>query len=268
MKSPQTRQLEELNHKLLTCANFEIIHTDASDILKFDNGDTFNLTDIFKFANMEHLSLDISDYSLYEQQFVNSDYNHWGQQVQSKFPDLSIAEMTAIRRYTGYHYSQMNQILRGLYPYNRVDASTLRADLCNTIMCASGLAKTPDRDIPVCYRGEKLYNKREHYKRIQAAAEHGVVQLSGFVSTSVKQSEVFDYSVQFAITNLRGKYIAGLSMYPSEQEFLILPTQIQIQNYEYNSRYHKFKGALVQDLALTQQPGEEPHQESDKNFSA
>lgn len=261
IKSIQTKQLEELTHQLLTLANFTIIHSDSSDLLKFDTGEEFNLTDIFKFANMSHLGLSPSDYSLYEQHLINPSFKTWGQPLQSKLPDLTLAEMAAIYIYTGNtRYIEMNALLRGTYPYGTENASTLRSIICHTVMCASGLAKTPDSNIAVCYRGETLYNKEEHYKRIQAAAVHGVIELSGFVSTSVQKSLAFDCNVQFSITNLTGKYIAQLSEKPSEHEFLILPTQVQMKDYEYKDGHHSFTGALARDLALIERSEKSLHQ--------
>ncbi|KTD50866.1 ADP-ribosyltransferase [Legionella quateirensis] len=259
MKSIQTKQLEELTHKLLTLTNFKMIHSDNSDVLRFDTGEEFNLTDIFKFADLSHLSLSASDYAQYEQ-LINPGFISWGKKLQSKFPDLTIAEMAAIHRYTGSGYIGMNSLLREKYPYSTASTSILRSVICHTVMCASGLSKTPDSNIPVCYRGEQLYDKEEHYKRIQAAAVHGVIQLSGFVSTSVQNSKAFSCNVQFSITNLKGKYIAELSAVPHEKEFLILPTHVQIGEYKYTDGYHSFKGALVRDLALIDRLDKGPQQ--------
>ena len=250
-KSVYTYQLEALTRKLLRDVSFTLINTKKGTLIQFQGDDNpYNIIDIMKYANMEHLQLTDDDCLGYEKYLKTRglDCSRFTKpQYKEKYPDLHPAEMRAISLYTGSAFQRINALLRGTYLFcRRLQA---KRTILNTVFCGSALAKVSDTTIKIAYRGEGRFCKKVHAERMKAAKKKEVVSLSGFVSTSMKQEHMFGGSVKFILTNLKGKDVSLLSQLPEEQEFLIPPTQIQISRAEEKNGMCFIYAHTVTDLA-------------------
>ena len=266
-KSMYTYQLEAIARKLLMDNDFTFNKENNEYYMTIDDI-KFNWTEIIKYANLDQIELNRHDFYLYskfirsatEKPSLHPDFEpHYIRELYQDYyrdnrelpePLISFQEMQAINVYTGGFYLEMNALLRGEFDFgDRMKTSTKEA-IIQSIMCASGLRKIPETTITDAYRGGKMPSTMEHNERIKAAEKHGVIQLSGFVSSSTDKEKSFSHKpVAFHFTNLKGVYIAPISQEPSEKEFLISPTQVQLNDYRFENNRHYFDGRMVSDLA-------------------
>lgn len=270
-KSIYTYQLEDIARQLMMNKSCLFTRENHEDYITIDNN-KYNLTAIIKHANFEHIELNPDDFKLYTQHAITTnrppyiisrlkpdnellyrrelyqDYYLKNQVIPD--PPISIEEMHAINIYTGGFFKKMNSLLRGTFDFESESPLHAQEAIIQSVMCASGLRKIPQTPIDEVYRGNSIPSEEEHQERIQAAKNHGVVQLSGFISSSTEKTSSFEHKpVDFQLTNLKGAYIAPISQQPHEKEFLIPPTQIQITDYVFEKNRHYFKARLVSDLA-------------------
>jgi hypothetical protein len=272
-KSLETYQLEELARKMMKDGDFKIKNIDGDDHFVFTDGTQFNWTKIRANADLQHIDLDESDFASYKtfmhsgniatttlqasQEAVYRAELYKGQ----KIPDspITFGEMVAINVYTGGFYKQMNGLMRDdprSFDYRNASNATTRSALVHSVLSASGLRKVPVNSIKTSYRGSNWGSDEEQQQRVEAAAKHGVVELGGFVSSGIIQG--FSKVVAYTFNNLRGAYIASISQVPSEREFLIPPTQLQISSYKHNGGIHSFTGSLVSELGIKMKQGPTP----------
>lgn len=287
VKVQETYQLEELTRKLIRDGDFVINTIDGVDYFEFADGERFNWTLIRDHADLQHISLSQEDLDAYNQ-FEDSDIPHTEvsklneskadyyrdqlyetSEKQGKTrpnPPISFAEMRAINIYSSGFYSQMNGLMRGdlkKFNHRKADKSVTREALIRSVVCASGLRKLPETTIKESYRGASLGSKQAQQQRMKAAATKGIEKLDGFISTSTSETVVqkaFDEKpVIYKFRNLRGAYIAPISVYPEEEEFLIPQTQVQITHY---SKTHEgkdyFEASVVSDLETSLKDGFKP----------
>lgn len=274
-KSIYTYQLHILIRKLMKNDDFDLNKINNQYIIIFKDNSEFNLN-IMQYANMEHLTLGPSDFQLYNSYYEKSKgmkakLNDADiKKLQKIYTDLSPAEMKAINIYTSEFYRPMNALIKGNFKnfdeYFSKDKKQLgkryiKDIIIQSAMCGNGLSKIPDKKIKKTYRAEKIFNEDMHQERIKLASEKKVIAFNNFVSSSIDKKSVEKFAeiaerdrneahqVRFEFTNLKGKYIAPLSVHKKEQEFLIPPTQVQLSGYKEENGVSVFQGSLVTDLA-------------------
>jgi len=136
---------------------------------------------------------------------------------------LSYDESKAVRRYTGHEYRDINGALRG------PDLSRASADIRDCIdHITSGLAKFGLKKSITVYRGAEsdIFGGFKTAKEINAMAKAGARLVDkGFMSTSAAEGDQFGGRYRFIITvpagTGRGAYVAPMSHFNSENEFLL-----------------------------------------------
>ena len=283
-KKPETYQLEELMRKLLKNPDFKQESKADGDYFVFSDGTEFNWTKIRENADMQHIQLNEQDMEAYkrfessygnpysaqsnlnrseEKSYRDKLYQEYDQAGRTRpDPPISFQEMQAINIYTGGYYTEMNGLMRdekSKFDYRTSSPADIRPALIHSVMCASALRKIPETNIQTSYRGAKLGTKQEQRERVEAAAKNGVVELSGFVSTSANENAAFGHKpVIFKFQNLRGAYVEPITKVPGEYEFLIPKTQIQVTSYQKKGGKQHFEATLVSDLAYAEKDGFKP----------
>ncbi|MDF1826819.1 MAG: ADP-ribosyltransferase [Legionellaceae bacterium] len=278
-KSDETFQLEALMRKMLHDGNFKVEQREDGDYFVFNDGAAFNWTNIREKANFQHIELNQKDFAAYKAYSPSSDSEHFSTlkpgrikkyrnalykqyDAQGKArpePQISFEEMQAINIYSGAAYSEMNGLMRDetrKFDYRHKPPQEIREILLYCMMCASGLRKIPETDIPYSYRGASFGTPNEQQARILAAANQGIVQLDGFVSSGIISGQ-FSKEITYTFKHLRGAYIEAISQHPGEKEFLIPPTQVQITGYKQKGYVSYFDACLVEDAAPTLSPREQ-----------
>ncbi len=181
---------------------------------------------------------------------------------------ISFAEMQAINIFTGAEYAKINGLMRddrSKFNYRIVSLAIIRSTLLHSVFCASGLTKLPETHYTQSYRGASLGTEQELQERIKAAAEQGVINLDGFVSTSVSEESSFTAkAIHFVFKNLRGAYIAPISQNAHEEEFLIPQTQVQILDFNMLQGHPVFNVSQVAELGIVQRKSFSPYFLADK----
>ncbi|KTC65263.1 ADP-ribosyltransferase exoenzyme [Legionella adelaidensis] len=272
-KSSLTYQFEELTRKLLAKEEFRRVEENGSQLLQFRDGRIFNLTEIVTHANLSHLQFGVSD----EEQYV--DYCHstsnikpwtptgdfpsrsyFDQQEKAYvaqhnlekdtelYPELSYADKLAINVYTTNTYKQINQLLRGQYPYKKIPDTWLRDTIIHTAFSGRALGKQSNVVVPGVFRYESEFN--DNIKKRVALCETGEAEVvKGFISTGIKPAEKFTNKVAIFYSNMPGQLIGPLSAYPWEDEYLIPPAQIKYTNYRVENGVHYFEATPILDLS-------------------
>jgi len=220
-KSTYTLELEALARKLLK-SDFHRVTDEGVAIFGHGRDETsYNLVEIFKYANLEHISLTKEDSELYKQNFEKKwlagrvTVADW--RPEAKIEDkikkiqgnehhmlatLTAGELTAINVYTKNAYTVINAVLRGdtklfVNPKRQEARDLLKAAVITAVFASSGLARNPavlDEDQKV-YRVEDLHST--HHERMSAAETKGVVSIAGFLSTTLEvgANSGFTYTV-------------------------------------------------------------------------
>ena len=267
-KNLSTYKYEELMRNMLSGKEFEAKSENGQVIITFgkDNDKTeYNLTEILKYANLNHVSLSDADTKAYLE-LISSDNVKFGphrpnvenpqvplavkgqeniKNLDAEFiakdpslNNLNQAERMAINIYSTGFYKNANAMLRG-GNVNVQDKAQLKELICTTAVAISGLNKI-DSEIPVnTFRGEKNLPQAVLKSRIEAAEKGGVTIETGFISSSDQKPDaafafkdnVNDVNIGIEFHDLKGKNIKPLSAFPNEREFLIPPTQVQWQHH-------------------------------------
>ena len=279
MKSTATTQLEELAKKMMVEASYEITNIAGDDYFIFKDGSQFNWTQIRANADLQHIDLSPADIHAYQQFYATHTFEtrcplsktnediyrtqlytdpHSHQALFRPEPAICFEEMQAIYIYTSDFYKKINGLMRddtGDFDYRTANHDTLRCALVNAVMVASGLRKVPTTHIPVSYRGANMGTDTKHQQRIQAAAKQDVIELDGFVSSSIEKNAAFTHKpIIYTLTQLRGAYIAPISDEPYEREYLIPQTHVQLTSYQFEGGKHLFDARLVSELGA-KRPG-------------
>lgn len=263
-KNEATKRYEELMTDMLNDVDFEAIKINGGHILKFENGNEYNLTELLKNANLNHLVISPDSAEKYIK-MVSSDSVVFPpcspnpidptqpiaakgvqgvQDLDAQFlqndPDLntlSQAERMAVNIYSTGFYDHANTMLReGSFSKEK---DKLKELVCGIGMSVSALNKI-DKEVPAhTFRGEKELPDSVLQKRIDAAEQGGITIESGFISTSTNKPDpkfafknaASDDNVGIVFSNLRGKNVKNLSAFPNEREFLLPPTQVKWDHY-------------------------------------
>lgn len=283
-KSAYTYQLEALTRRLLANELFEVVRDGNSMYMVFENTETgthtYNLSEIVQYANLSHLALNEDDCKAY-QTYVednSTDFRPLFEDLDSsgsvnrdkrgrpilhatpspfavkKYKDLNLAEMYAVNLYTQSHYKAINAFLRGTFHYSDVTPSWTKSTILHSVFCGSALSKIPDMNIDKVYRWEFWENTPVFKKREEAVKKKKVVPLSGFVSTSTSSERKIKLgepmNVRWIFSQVRGKFIGGLSTIGSEQEFLMAPCCVKVtgSREQANTSMRVIEAAVVTDV--------------------
>lgn len=279
-KSIYTRQLEKIAKDLLLDKHFDYFESQDNVYIIIDDLEIYNLSEIIKNTNFEHIELDSDCFDLYQQYLLRDttvyEYstafsvvpvlkNYYLDKLYANYdkkhkdrPEncLSFEEITALSSYTQGVYASVNGLMRGTLKaqssYNKHSKYDLKSSIIHCVLCASGLRKMPVVDIEEVYRGEKSPRPIDELTQfIKLASQGGVTSLEGFLSSSIQEGACYwGGPLNYIFTNLKGVYIRPISEHPQEQEFLIPPTQIQFTDHMYFLGIgHFFSATLIDDLA-------------------
>lgn len=164
--------------------------------------------------------------------------------INSLGPDLSSAQVSAIKKYTGSGYYEINTYLRtGSVPYGG-SAPT------RTVSALDKSMREMPFDVTVI-RNMSLQGLQGQDPTTLVGA---VFSDKGFVSTTIKQSGVFGGDVQLVIDvpkGARARYVQNISQHKAEQELLLArDTKIQVTEVEviqntYGGTSYRIKGRVV-----------------------
>jgi len=222
-----------------------------------------NISELSQKVNFNHLSLDSNDSAKFASTFNSSNYydgyyNYLYFNKADKYADITPGEKQAIQNYTGSEYYSINSFLYGktgsIYNYydNGINDSAQRLVL-NTAFLSSGLNKImPELNYHgETYRGEHAASFEEIQSRIELIdSDFPVSQSPAFISTSSDSwvGDGFSSGSFITFTGAFGKDVSGLSYFESESEYLVLPSQILWENYEYSNGTYYFKASVVAPL--------------------
>ncbi len=239
-----------------------------------DRVEKYNLSEILKFANLQHIVLQEEDRKKYldfldtrsrikpakseqddaiptEEDFANNDKEGF-------LKEVSYAEKCAINIWTGKAYESMQYLLT-----NRISKISDKGDdvldtLVHSVMACSGLNKVQGFIIHHTFRWESAHSKatlNRNADRISATEKGGdVIMESAFVSTAYKKpSHVFFTPGKtnvgiFYTDGIIGKNIVSVSQHPDEREFLIPPTQVVVEGRIRETGIDYFKCRTVRTL--------------------
>ncbi|MDX1837250.1 hypothetical protein DIZ81_06650 [Legionella taurinensis] len=247
-------------------------------------GQDYNVSDLIKQANMNHLLFDEQDAANYmvllqspqchyppslkhSSNPIPSMADYEAQEKQGKHPDalqgLNWAEKSAINIYSGGFYVVCNKVLRGdLSRIENHDSQQIGEILVTAAMGCAGLNKISESSPRFTFRVEENFSEEFTKKRIEAVERGGDVTVEmGFFSTAFAPSddemfnamntELFNAGggTGIVLSDLRGKYIAGIASKPDEFEYLVPPTQMQwVGHYQTENGSHFFHARPVQTL--------------------
>lgn len=217
-KSKYTRDLEKLVRyglqKLPTRVkkiNNDYIVTVTVGERRNKTEETFNLSQILKFANMQHVQMNENDLKLYKEYLkakvkskhlerlekpedvggAGGEANIRKNDVNGSLADVKYPEMQAIHLYAGDYYTPMNSLLRG--KFDNVKKNGKKQDfvemLVHSAVAVSALNKIPDTTVETAYRFETVGQSETEQKKRKDRLEKvkqggGVTYEYGFVSTS------------------------------------------------------------------------------------
>jgi hypothetical protein len=244
-------------------------------------GQEFNMSEILKYTNLNHVSLSEHDAKAYEQ-FVTSDSSsekpsldgvdgiptsedYAAKEKASTKPDaltnLNWAEKSAINIYTGGFYSVMNPLLRGstsqIYSY---DSTKIGETLAHIAFIGSGLNCISEEKPMHTYRVEEKFSEEYIQERVDAVEKGGLVtQEMAFISSShapnipdEETREMYKEGMEsgsitgIVYSNVVGKYVSSISKKPDEMEYLIPRTQMQwVGHHQNNNGGHVFHAKPV-----------------------
>jgi hypothetical protein len=185
-----------------------------------------------------------------EQKFKEQLENQAGSQS-NNLKNLSHAEKAAINIYSSAEYTNINNFLR--QQYSLVN-KPLNETILHAAIGAQALNNLPDTDIKHAIRHETIFSEDVHKARQEMAKNGGVSLEAGFISTANEEKasnkETFGSKAAEDVTilysNLRGKYIAPISKYPEEGEYLLPPsTQLKWEGYKKEGKSHIFNTSVA-----------------------
>lgn len=244
-KSLYTQEFELVIKTLLNKPN------DVS--LKFINNDwhfklhdiDININALLKKVNFSHLELSNQDSIQYfKTQMLAEPFNF--------HKNLTKAEISAIKDYTGSAYINMNNLLHGkLGPF--ITGSDLKSILLKTAFLGSGLNKIPTEHSTLhtkTYRGDKP-SLDEISDRIDLIKNgEGLSDTPAFFSTSLNlgTAESFAGKALIYFDLPYGKNVSNLSHFPGEKEFILEPCTLQWTHHEVKNGKHIFHAKKVVPL--------------------
>lgn len=253
-KNKYTVELENLIKELLKPGGDHISYEkDGDDLLFIFKEKAHNLTELLKYANLNHLVFDDEDFQNYINTIFSTfrcrpDMDPREARKTGLYDNLSDAEMCAINIYTGPDfYRTCNSFLRDpVSCYG--NAITPRETLLTAVMMTSGLGKISDtKTVDYTFRGESKLPPEVVQQRIESMERqdlslppvtiesaftstaqgkpHGAF-VEGFTEPSPGQKGATSGVV---FSDLRAMNVSGLSQWGNidGEEYLIPPTQMQ-----------------------------------------
>lgn len=236
----------------------------------------FNLSQILKFCNRQHVKMGVLEIAAYEKQAENPDPNipllfknqtpmsreDLTEMAAKELKSLSYAELLAMRQWTSGDYTSINDTLRGNFA--AIHPDDISKGIIHTVMALSGLNKAPKRRLgnkvedenlmTFVYRWEKAETPLQLAKlkqRILNAREGEVILTEACLLSSSYDQPVDEFAGNVAII-FEGEYsgvdIRTISAVPEERECLVLPTQLKITGYVEHEGTHFFTARVVNAL--------------------
>ncbi len=231
---------EAVSMKVQTYGNQSFITANVGDL-------KLNVSDIMKQCNFHHLTLNKQDSSHYYNQGMASKEAYRG--TTSPYQALTKAEQSAIENFTSSHgCNEINNLLYG----NLNQVSNLKDAFLDAMMMSSGLNKiAPDLDQKMTYRGESSTSEAEIQARIALVEEQMYSQETAFKSTTTDDfiAECFaGNNCLLKIMNSSGKDISELSLFPSEEEYVLNVEKLQWLSHETINGMHVFTVQVINPL--------------------
>ncbi len=273
LKSFYTIQLENIFRKVLT--HYPLTLLEMKDgVWIFIDGISCNLSDMIKFANLDHIELNQNDFIKYHGYGwnANSLLHKDAYEDELNDRDLSQEEMHALNIYTqgsdksgNPQYKQINELLRGaLFPTIAYSSANnyekFRVPFVHAIMCASALHKTHRSNLSRDKVSRHLFLSQDTLEKWQQSIDlNEPIVMNGLVSTTAggkidigkleKISGNYGTThVLLVLTNIRGYCIDSHSHSKSENEVLLLPVQVLLESSSQKDGALCFKGHVVADL--------------------
>lgn len=244
----------------------------GNDCLFAEVGRTkINVSDMTQRVNFNHIHLDKSDAELFlHSGFSNEAFSDFpSHSDQPKYAELTYGEKLAINHYTGWGAYTINEFLYGdvsglsvpfyyqfedqtdLYQTEMSRAAT--EILLHMGFAASGLNKIlPEIDFDgQTYRGESYISDEAIEARISLIDQHQYLDgAPAFMSTTSWDliGSAFADNSKIIFESAYGKDVSGLSQFPGEEEYLILPGKIVFHSYELIEGTYHFQASMVAPL--------------------
>lgn len=272
-KSLFTQELELVAKCLLNSSNVKlsIQHNtpNKGELHANFGGLDINLSKLLKKANFSHISFNDADSKQYCSTLSSSHKNDANAPYSDQL-SLTKAEKLAITGYSGCDYEAINCLLYNNMSTVPYSYTGLKHTFLETMMLASGLNKiVPNVDLhQATYRGEHA-SYTEISNRIDLINNQGqsnITETKAFLSTSLDFGIAYSFKDKSMIVfdAPYGKSIASLSYFPSESEFLLLPSKILWESYEKIDNTYIFHAKIVEPLV----PGEDaPNQQEIDTFN-
>lgn len=253
VKSKYTCQLEELVQDILQ--GEQLIYKEVNEQRIFSRANkNYHLTDILKYANLNHFTLGQKNLQQYEKQYVQMVQAKISRLNRGKYPTnqsfdskdtaqktlhLTYAEKLAIYVYTNYFYQDINSLLRGQTPLGEISEQKVKELILHIAFCASGLNKTPHKLYKQVLRYDRALPNAGLHERLEALRKGLPTREKGFISTTINPVE--DAPVYTLLTGaLNGHHVTHLSEMTHENEVLLLPTQLLWKGYAKENGKHFF----------------------------
>ncbi|MBS0290146.1 MAG: hypothetical protein JSS07_08955 [Proteobacteria bacterium] len=272
-KSLFTQELELIAKCLLHASESAVAYThhEKAEIhVKFDDID-IDMSSLYKKVNFNHLYLDEKDSDSYINNidahvsygYDDGVYRNEGIGVQTIAP-LSQAEIKAIRNFTGSGYVSVNNMLYGKTDWIWSENEAV----IESVLIASGLNKiSPSEAVDTyTYRSESSVPLEQVNHRIDLVNHGGgITHEPAFMSTSADYKVSLNFSPFnkdksiIIFEEAYGKDISQISYFPDEQEFLLMPSTIIWDGYEYKDGIHFFHAKVGAPLETEVKPTSEDY---------
>ncbi|MDI1352160.1 MAG: hypothetical protein PSV35_05225 [bacterium] len=270
-KSNATYLYEDLVRQLMRGAKFTSELGSDGQMIHIEGGESYNITQIMTHADLSHLNFtkaDLIEYETYchktsevkpevtdehDQPIYPSNEFFQHADKTALFSQMSYAEKLAINIYTTNYYNQLNPFMRGAFTFNDKTIGNQRDVIIHAAILGKALGNKNNSALDSSFRYEGVYDEALLSKRISISQNGGAEIIKGFISTAKRPAATFKNIVAITYTQLKGIYVAPLSRFPHEREFLIPPTQITYSGYIKDGDTHYFCARPIIDLALIQE---------------
>lgn len=210
------------------------------------NSKDYNLSTLMKRANFSHILLneqDSNNYLVHREHGFPYIFNPV--LYRASFANLTMAEKLVVVNYTASSY-ELNHFL---YNHTSLQKSSIDANpdtfkkvFLDAMLLASALNKMalPNEAPSKLYRGEGGVNEIKIQARLDAVNNgNNITEELGFMSTSndFDIARIFSYNGEgkkklIIFNNAPAKDVSALSLFPSESEYILLPSEIEWEKVE------------------------------------
>lgn len=191
----------------------------------------FNYSELLQKVNFQHLVLDNQDLALYEENHVHFIIRAWYRFNPFKTAShLHSAHRAVINSYSLNAHYEINTLFDKSLDMNLAQGvnNYIHRLLKASVLMSALNQYNPYRKSPkYTIRTESIFSQQLHEARIALTHHYGVSYIHRFNSTSEKLNTDFLGNTKIIFRNPIGTNISALSSYPTENEFLIPPTQIR-----------------------------------------